>query len=329
MRPIPAHRCAAREDRLRRGQALHARLPRPEEALDRQRAHAWSSRTARKLKEVVCEYPIGHKRRRAEGMPVLVEKFRTNLARRFPAKQQKAILDVCMDAAAARGDAGQRVRRPVRDLIIRGRSCFNTLQTFKHGKLHSLPALAKALNLKVERLPVLASASCSNRCCATATARRSPRTHVRELAELEAERRAHRGDPVRASRASCCRTSPACRCSCDLAAMRSVAPSMGKNPKMIEPLVPVDLVVDHSVQVDFSGTPDALRAQHGARVQAQPRALPVPEVGHAGVRHLQGRAARHRHRAPGQPRIPGEGRAARRTAFTIPTRWSAPTRTPP
>jgi 2-methylcitrate dehydratase len=52
-----------------------------------------------KLKEVVCEYPIGHKRRRAEGMPVLVEKFRTNLARRFPAQQQKTILDVCMDPA--------------------------------------------------------------------------------------------------------------------------------------------------------------------------------------------------------------------------------------
>jgi len=52
-----------------------------------------------KLKEVVCEYPIGHKRRRAEGMPVLVEKFKTNLARRFPPKQQKTILDVCMDPA--------------------------------------------------------------------------------------------------------------------------------------------------------------------------------------------------------------------------------------
>ena len=52
-----------------------------------------------KLKEVVCEYPIGHKRRRAEGMPVLVEKFKINLARRFPQKQQKAILDVCMDPA--------------------------------------------------------------------------------------------------------------------------------------------------------------------------------------------------------------------------------------
>ena len=50
-----------------------------------------------KLKEVVCEYPIGHKRRRKEGMPVLVEKFKTNLARRLPQKQQKAILDLCMD----------------------------------------------------------------------------------------------------------------------------------------------------------------------------------------------------------------------------------------
>jgi 2-methylcitrate dehydratase len=51
----------------------------------------------KKLKEIVVEYPIGHKRRRKEGMPVLVEKFKTNLARRFPVKQQKAILDLCMD----------------------------------------------------------------------------------------------------------------------------------------------------------------------------------------------------------------------------------------
>jgi len=51
-----------------------------------------------KLKEVVCEYPIGHKRRRKEGMPVLVEKFKTNLARRYSAQQQQAILDLCMDS---------------------------------------------------------------------------------------------------------------------------------------------------------------------------------------------------------------------------------------
>jgi 2-methylcitrate dehydratase len=50
-----------------------------------------------KLDEVVCEYPIGHKRRRKEGMPVLVEKFKTNLARRFPAKQSQAILSLFND----------------------------------------------------------------------------------------------------------------------------------------------------------------------------------------------------------------------------------------
>jgi aconitate hydratase len=44
----------------------------------------------------------------------------------------------------------------------------------------------------------------------------------------------------------------------DLAAMRSKVKELGRNPKMVEPLVPVDLVVDHSVQVDFAGTQSAL-----------------------------------------------------------------------
>ncbi|HEY8850130.1 MAG TPA: aconitate hydratase, partial [Thermoanaerobaculia bacterium] len=45
----------------------------------------------------------------------------------------------------------------------------------------------------------------------------------------------------------------------DLAAMRSAAARFNKDPKIIEPLVPVDLVIDHSVQVDFSNRPDALQ----------------------------------------------------------------------
>jgi 2-methylcitrate dehydratase len=49
------------------------------------------------LNEVVVEYPIGHKRRRQEGIPLLVEKFKINLARHFPAKQQQAILRVSLD----------------------------------------------------------------------------------------------------------------------------------------------------------------------------------------------------------------------------------------
>jgi len=50
-----------------------------------------------KLKEIVCEYPIGHKRRRQEGIPLLEAKFRTNLARRFPKERQDQILAVSLD----------------------------------------------------------------------------------------------------------------------------------------------------------------------------------------------------------------------------------------
>lgn len=53
----------------------------------------------KKLDELVVEYPIGHRRRREDGIPLLEAKFRTNLARRFPVKQQQAILDVSLDQA--------------------------------------------------------------------------------------------------------------------------------------------------------------------------------------------------------------------------------------
>jgi 2-methylcitrate dehydratase len=47
--------------------------------------------------EQTVEYPIGHRRRREEGLPLLVGKFKTNLARRFPARQQERILEVSLD----------------------------------------------------------------------------------------------------------------------------------------------------------------------------------------------------------------------------------------
>ncbi len=52
----------------------------------------------KKTGEVVVEYPLGHRRRRKEGIPLLLEKFKTNLARRFPEKQRNAILALCRDA---------------------------------------------------------------------------------------------------------------------------------------------------------------------------------------------------------------------------------------
>jgi len=53
-----------------------------------------------RLDEVVVEYPIGHKRRRSEGLPHLETKFRSNLARRFPPNQQARILGVSLDQVA-------------------------------------------------------------------------------------------------------------------------------------------------------------------------------------------------------------------------------------
>src|SRR3989304_4960922 len=53
---------------------------------------------------------------------------------------------------------------------------------------------------------------------------------------------------------------PGVRVAVDLAAMRSAMARLGADPKRINPLVPADLVIDHSVQVDFFGTTDAFRA---------------------------------------------------------------------
>lgn len=62
-------------------------------------------RDGSKTNDIEVEYPIGHRRRRAEGIPVLEAKFARNLARSFPAKQQNAILAVCADQAKLEGTA--------------------------------------------------------------------------------------------------------------------------------------------------------------------------------------------------------------------------------
>lgn len=54
-------------------------------------------RDGKKLKEIVVEYPVGHARRRKEGIPLLEAKFKINLARQFPARQQQKILDISLD----------------------------------------------------------------------------------------------------------------------------------------------------------------------------------------------------------------------------------------
>jgi len=47
--------------------------------------------------EVAVEYPIGHARRRTDGIPLLIEKYKTNLARIYDADKQNKIMDLCLD----------------------------------------------------------------------------------------------------------------------------------------------------------------------------------------------------------------------------------------
>src|SRR3981189_778383 len=132
----------------------------------------------------------------------------------------------------------------------------NTLQSFKHGKLYSLPMLGKALNLKLERLPVsirIVLESVLRNC----DGKKVTQAHVRQLAGWQPNARRTDEIPFVLARIVL-QDFTGVPLLCALAAMRGVAQKMGKDPKVIEPLVPVDLVVDHSVQIDHYGTKNAL-----------------------------------------------------------------------
>jgi len=131
-----------------------------------------------------------------------------------------------------------------------------TLQSFKHGKLYSLPALGKALDVKVERLPVsirIVLESVLRNC----DGRKVTEQHVRELANWQPAAKRTEEIPFVLARILL-QDFTGVPLLCDLAAMRSVAQRTGSDPKVIEPLVPVDLVVDHSVQIDHYGSKGAL-----------------------------------------------------------------------
>jgi len=137
---------------------------------------------------------------------------------------------------------------------------FNTLQPFKigrkTGKFYALPALGRALNRDLTRLPVsirIVLESVLRHCDGDKI---TPQ-HVRELACWQPNARREAEIPFVVARVVL-QDFTGVPLLADLAAMRSVAAKMGKNPKRIEPLVPVDLVVDHSVMIDYFGTKKAL-----------------------------------------------------------------------
>ena len=130
------------------------------------------------------------------------------------------------------------------------------LNTGKTGKFYSLPALEKAGIGKISRLPIsirIVLESVLRNC----DGKKVNEEHIKQLANWAPN--ANRVDeiPFVVARVVL-QDFTGVPLLCDLAAMRGVAARMGKNPKTIEPLVPVDLVVDHSVQIDHYNSPDAL-----------------------------------------------------------------------
>ena len=138
---------------------------------------------------------------------------------------------------------------------------FNALHSFdlgngQQGKFYSLPALAEAGLGDISRLPVcirLVLESVLRNC----DGQKVTEENIRQLAGWQAKAQRTEEIPFTVARIVL-QDFTGVPLLVDLAAMRSAAARLGKDPKIIEPLVPVDLVVDHSVQVDFAGSEDAM-----------------------------------------------------------------------
>ncbi|MFM2294895.1 MAG: aconitate hydratase AcnA, partial [Verrucomicrobiota bacterium] len=139
---------------------------------------------------------------------------------------------------------------------------FDSLQTFdlgtsRDGKFYSLPALEKAGVGAISKLPVsirIVLESVLRNC----DGKRVSEAAVRALANWKPVEERTEEIPFVVARIVL-QDFTGVPLLVDLAAMRSAVAKLGKNPKIIEPLVPVDLVVDHSVQVDFAGGKDSLQ----------------------------------------------------------------------
>ena len=138
---------------------------------------------------------------------------------------------------------------------------FGTLQTFElgngqPGKFYSLPALEKAGVGPIAKLPVsirLVLESVLRNC----DGKKVSEANIKELANWQAAETRTAEIPFVVARIVL-QDFTGVPLLVDLAAMRTAVAKIGKNPKIIEPLVPVDLVVDHSVQVDFAGGADSM-----------------------------------------------------------------------
>ncbi|TDY20241.1 aconitase [Paraburkholderia sp. BL6665CI2N2] len=124
------------------------------------------------------------------------------------------------------------------------------------GKFYSLPQLGKALNIKIDRLPVSIRIVLES-VLRNYDGKKIAEEHIEQLANWKPTAARVDEIPFVVSRVVL-QDFTGVPLLADIAAMRGVAKHMGKNPKSIEPLVPVDLVVDHSVQIDHFREKNAL-----------------------------------------------------------------------
>lgn len=134
---------------------------------------------------------------------------------------------------------------------------FHSLQSFENGRFYSLPQLEKEGLGKISRLPVsirIVLESVLRNC----DGKKIQEKDVRALASWKPVGERTEEIPFVVARIVL-QDFTGVPLLVDLAAMRSAVQRLGKNPAVIEPLVPVDLVVDHSVQVDYAGIAEALQ----------------------------------------------------------------------
>ncbi|KGD46707.1 aconitate hydratase AcnA [Burkholderia pseudomallei] len=124
------------------------------------------------------------------------------------------------------------------------------------GKFYSLPKLGKELKTKIERLPVSIRIVLES-VLRNYDGKKITEEHIEQLANWKPNAKRVDEIPFVVSRVVL-QDFTGVPLLADIAAMRGVAKRAGKNPKKIEPLVPVDLVVDHSVQIDYFRQKDAL-----------------------------------------------------------------------
>ncbi|CAE6701025.1 Aconitate hydratase A [Paraburkholderia aspalathi] len=124
------------------------------------------------------------------------------------------------------------------------------------GKFYSLPQLGKALNIKIDRLPVSIRIVLES-VLRNYDGKKIAEEHIEQLASWKPTAARVDEIPFVVSRVVL-QDFTGVPLLADIAAMRGVAKHMGKDPKSIEPLVPVDLVVDHSVQIDHFREKNAL-----------------------------------------------------------------------